>query len=67
MLVVSRREGEEVVVGDPSSPSGIVRVARIRGDEVRIVFDFPRVIPIHRREIADSIRREQSQAKQRDH
>jgi len=56
MLVITRREGEEVVIGDPHKPIGIVRVAGIRGDRVRIAFEFPREIQVHRREVADQIK-----------
>lgn len=55
MLVITRREGEEVVIGDPRNPVGVVRVAGIRGDRVRLAFDFPRDVDVHRREIADQI------------
>ncbi len=55
MLVITRREGEEVVIGDPGSPLGIVRIASIKGDRVRIAFDFPRNIDVHRREVANQI------------
>ncbi len=55
MLVITRREGEEVVIGDPSNPIGVVRIAAIKGDRVRIAFDFPRSIDVHRREVADQI------------
>ncbi len=55
MLVITRREGEEVVIGNPASPLGIVRIATIRGDRVRIAFEFPREIDVHRREIAEQI------------
>ncbi len=55
MLVISRHEGEEVVIGDPSNPYGVVRVASIKGDRVRLAFSFPRHIDVHRREIADQI------------
>ncbi len=55
MLVITRREGEEVVIGEPGSPIGIVRVAIIKGDRVRLAFDFPREIIVHRREVADQI------------
>ncbi|TVQ76559.1 MAG: carbon storage regulator [Phycisphaeraceae bacterium] len=55
MLVITRREGEEVVIGDPHQPLGIVRIASIKGDRVRIAFEFPRTIEVHRREIADQI------------
>jgi carbon storage regulator len=55
MLVITRREGEEVVIGDPAAPLGIVRIATIKGDRVRIAFEFPREVAVHRREVADQI------------
>jgi carbon storage regulator CsrA len=55
MLVITRREGEEVVIGDPRNPIGVVRIASIKGDRVRVAFDFPRQIDVHRREVADQI------------
>jgi len=55
MLVITRREGEEVVIGDPANPAGIVRIASIKGDRVRIAFQFPREVEVHRREVADQI------------
>lgn len=59
MLVITRREGEEVVIGDPRNPIGVVRIASIKGERVRIAFDFPREVDIHRREIADQIVQEE--------
>ncbi len=55
MLVITRREGEEVVIGDPKNPIGVVRIANIKGDRVRIAFEFPREVDVHRREVADQI------------
>ncbi|MBX3356087.1 MAG: carbon storage regulator [Phycisphaeraceae bacterium] len=55
MLVITRREGEEVVIGNPAAPLGVVRIATIKGDRVRIAFEFPREVPVHRREVADQI------------
>ncbi|MAJ46176.1 MAG: hypothetical protein CBC35_02640 [Planctomycetes bacterium TMED75] len=55
VLVITRREGEEVVIGDPSAPLGVVRIASIKGDRVRVAFEFPRTIEVHRREVADQI------------
>ncbi len=55
MLVITRREGEEIVIGDPRNPIGVVRIASIKGERVRVAFDFPREVEIHRREIADQI------------
>jgi carbon storage regulator len=55
MLVITRREGEEIVIGDPRNPIGVVRIASIKGERVRVALDFPRDVEIHRREIADQI------------
>ncbi|MEM1423082.1 MAG: carbon storage regulator [Planctomycetota bacterium] len=55
MLVITRREGEEVVIGDPKNPIGVVRIANIKGDRVRVAFEFPREVYVHRREVADQI------------
>ena len=55
MLVITRREGEEVVIGDPRNPIGVVRIASVKGERVRVAFDFPREVEIHRREIAEQI------------
>ena len=53
MLALTRRIGEEVVIGDPAQPLGVIRVVEIHGDKVRLAFDFPRETPINRRELAD--------------
>lgn len=53
MLALTRRVGEEVVIGDPKQPLGIIRVVDIQGDKVRLAFDFPRETQINRRELAD--------------
>lgn len=68
MLVITRREGEEVVIGDPADPIGIVRIAGIKGDRVRVALEFPKDIQVHRREVADQIlaeRPEKTQESQR--
>ena len=53
MLALTRRVGEEVVIGDPSDPQGVIRVVEIHGDKVRLAFDFPRDTAINRRELAE--------------
>lgn len=60
MLVITRREGEEVVIGDPKNPIGVVRIASVKGERVRVAFDFPREVQIHRREVADQITGEEA-------
>ena len=55
MLVITRREAEEIVIGDPKDPIGVVRIASIKGDRVRVALEFPRDVPVHRREMAQDI------------
>ena len=55
MLVTTRREAEEIVIGDPKDPIGVVRIASIKGDRVRVALEFPRDVPVHRREVAQDI------------
>jgi carbon storage regulator len=49
MLVVARKLGEEVIIGEDVC----VRVVAIRGDQVRLGISAPRDIPVDRREIHD--------------
>lgn len=53
MLALTRRIGEEIVIGDPAKPLGVIRVVDIHGDKVRLSFDFPRETQINRRELAE--------------
>ena len=59
MLALTRRVGEEVVIGDPRNPLGHIRVVEIHGDKVRLSFDFPREVLINRKELADQKARQQ--------
>jgi carbon storage regulator len=54
MLVLSRKTGEAIRIGDDI----IVRVVEIRGDKVRLAFEAPRTVSVHREEIYDAIQRE---------
>lgn len=47
MLVLSRRAGESVVLGDDIT----VTVLEVRGDVVRIGIDAPRSLKVHRAEL----------------
>ncbi len=57
MLALTRRVGEEVIIGDPDHPLGMIRVVQIQGDKVRLAFDFPRDTPINRSELANEKRK----------
>lgn len=53
MLALTRRVGEEIVIGDPRNPVGVIRVVEIHGDKVRLSFDFPKHVQVNRRELAE--------------
>jgi carbon storage regulator len=58
MLVLSRKKNEYVTIGDNIK----VMVVEIRSDKVRLGFDVPKEIPVHRSEIYDAIKHAQSEA-----
>lgn len=51
MLVLSRRVGESVVIGNDV----VVTVLEVRGDIIRIGVDAPREVPVHRSEVFEAI------------
>lgn len=60
MLVLSRRKGESVIIGD-----GIkVTVIDVRGDQIRLGIDAPRSISVHREEIYQQVLEENAAAAQ---
>ncbi len=52
MLIVTRKEGEVVVVNDTIE----VVLVSIEGGQVRLGFNAPRDVRIHRKEVYDRIR-----------
>jgi len=50
MLVLGRRKGDQVVIGDGI----VVTVLRIRGNEVRLGFEADRSVRIRRAELDES-------------
>ncbi len=51
MLVLSRKRGERIVIGDDIT----VTVLEVRGDRVKLGFTAPAEVPIHRAEVQQSI------------
>ena len=47
MLVLSRKRGEAVMIGDNVK----IMIVEIRGDKVRLGIEAPKEIPVHRQEI----------------
>ncbi len=54
MLILTRRVGESVVIGDDVD----VTVLGVKGNQVRLGVKAPREISVHREEIYQRIRRE---------
>lgn len=54
MLVLTRKSGEGITVGDEV----VVSVLDIKGSQVKIGIDAPRGVAVHRSEIYDRIQRE---------
>jgi carbon storage regulator len=55
MLILTRRIGETVVVGDEVT----VTVLGIKGNQVRCGINAPKRVPVHREEIYERIKREE--------
>ena len=53
MLVLSRKKGERVIIGQDI----YVTVLEVRGDRVRLGFECPLEVPIHRQELSERIAR----------
>jgi carbon storage regulator len=58
MLVLSRRVGESVVIGDDVT----VSVLEVRGDVVRVGISAPRSVAVHRAELLEQLEPTNKQA-----
>jgi len=54
MLIITRRPGEKIMVGDDV----VVEVIEVNGSSVRIGIAAPKAIPVYREEIWDAVRAE---------
>jgi carbon storage regulator len=55
MLILTRRVGEAVVIGEEVT----VTVLGVKGNQVRIGVNAPKTVSVHREEIFDRIKNEQ--------
>ena len=53
MLILTRRVGENVIVGDDI----VISVIEVRGDAVRIGIQAPRSVSVHREEVYQELQR----------
>ena len=54
MLVLSRRVGEKILIGDDI----VVMVTEVRGDKVQLGIDAPKEVSVHRQEVYEAIQAE---------
>jgi carbon storage regulator len=62
MLIITRRPGEKIMLGDDT----VIEVIEVSGSSVRIGIDAPRSIPVYREEIWRSVKEENAAAAQSD-
>ena len=56
MLVLTRRIGESIMIGDDGKI--VIAILDVKGNQVRLGIDAPKEISVHRSEIYDRIQRE---------
>jgi len=54
MLILARKNGEKVMIGDDIA----VSIIEIKGDQVRVGVEAPRNVKVYRQEVFDAIRAE---------
>lgn len=54
MLVLSRKIDEVIMIGEDIA----IIVVEVRGNKVRLGIDAPKGIPVHRKEVYDTIKKE---------
>lgn len=58
MLIITRRPGEKIVLGDDIS----IQVMEIVGNQVRIGIQAPKSVPVYREEIWEAVKAENQAA-----
>lgn len=58
MLILSRKLGERIVIGDDV----VISVVEVRGDQVKLGIEAPRNVKVFRQEVFNSIQQENLRA-----
>ena len=61
MLVLTRKKNECIIIND----NIIITVVDVRGDKVRLGFEAPKEIQIHRQEVYEAIKRSATSSESR--
>lgn len=61
MLILTRRVGETVMIGDEVT----ITVLAVKGNQVRVGINAPKSVTVHREEIYERIKREQNEGQAR--
>jgi carbon storage regulator len=56
MLVLSRKKNESIIIND----NIVVTIVDMQGDRVRLGFQAPKEVPIHRKEVFEAIKRSEN-------
>ena len=62
MLILSRKVGEEICIGDEIS----IVIQKVQAGEVRVGVRAPKDVPVHRREVYDRIKEDEGKARWND-
>jgi len=57
MLILTRRIGEKIVIGDNVT----ITVLGVKGNQIRVGIEAPRDVPVHREEIYQRILKERAE------
>ena len=63
MLALSRKPNESIIIGDKVE----IKIVEVRGEQVKLGITAPREISVHRKEIYESIHKQNLNAVQKKH
>lgn len=67
MLILTRRVGETLVIGEPGPNQAKVTILGVKGNQVRVGVGADKNVPVHREEIYERIQQERSTDQESDH